>query len=129
VEIGISRVVNLNISKTGDDTETLRKLEDLIHAEFKNGLPPHLQSNARSQSHLPGTDQSGIYVTSNSEFKKLHAREVQRILRQRIILVHGNSFDRSYGWDLESFGELYDVDKKTKVQGKIAIAYDVFVFC
>jgi hypothetical protein len=66
---------------------------------------------------VPGSDQSRIYVTSHTEFSTLSAREVQSILRQRFILVHGNPFDYNYGWDLESFGRLYDVDKKTNVHG------------
>lgn len=112
-------VTHLNIIKTGDDTETLRKVEALIQAEFKNGLPPHLQSNAKSMEYVPGSDQSRIFVASNSEFSSLHATDVQKILRDRLILVHGNSFDYNYGWDLESFGRLHDVDKKTTIHGEI----------
>jgi hypothetical protein len=105
--------------KTGDDTETLRKVEASIQADFKNGLPPHLQPNAKTMEYLPGSDQSRIFVASHSEFSKLHARDVQRILRDRIILVHGNPLDYNYGWDLESFGRVYDVDMQTTVHGGI----------
>jgi hypothetical protein len=59
------------------------------------------------------------FMALQSEFTRLHARDVQRILRERVILVHGNTFDYNYGWDLESFGRLYDVDKKTTVHGEI----------
>jgi hypothetical protein len=48
----------------------------------------------------------------------LEDREVQKILRQRLILVHGIPFDYSYGWDLKSFGRLHDVDKNVSVQGE-----------
>jgi hypothetical protein len=109
----------LNIIKTGEDCETLRKVEALIQDEFKNGLPPHLQPNAKSIEYIPGSDQSGIFLTSHSEFSALHARVVQKILRHRLILVHGNPIDYSYGWDLESFGRLHDVDKKVNVHGEI----------
>ena len=109
----------LIITKMGDDTETLRKVEALIQAEFKNGLPPHLQSNAKSHSYLSGSDQSQIFVASHSEFIKLHAKEVQRILHEHVILVHRQSFDYNYGWDLESISHLYDVDKKTTVHSEI----------
>jgi hypothetical protein len=105
--------------KTGDDTETLRKVEALIQADFKNGLPPHLQPNAKSMEYIPESDQSRIFVASHSEFTRLQARDVQRILRERVILVHGNPSDYNYGWDLESFGRLYDVDKKVTVHGEI----------
>jgi hypothetical protein len=50
-------------------------------------------------------------------------RDVQRILRDRIILVHGNPLDYSYGWDLGSFGRLYDVDKKIQILGEIRIPF------
>lgn len=88
----------------GADTETLTKVEACIQADFKNGLPPHLLPSAKSITYAPGSDQSRIFVASHSEFSSLHARDIQRILRERIILVHGNPFDYNYGWDLESFG-------------------------
>jgi hypothetical protein len=69
--------------------------------------------------YMPGTDQSRIFVASGLEFARLHARDIQSILRKRIILVHGCSLDYDYRWDLESIGRLYDVDKKTTVHGEI----------
>lgn len=111
-------IANLNFVKTGEDAETLRKIERLIQADFKDGLPPHLQQNAKSKEYLPGSDQSRIYVNSHSEFSKLHARDVQSILRQRIILVHGVPMDYDYRWNLDSFGRVFDVDKKTNVHGE-----------
>ena len=115
--------ISLNFIKTGDDTETLRKVEALIQADFKDNLPPHLQTNAKSMAYVPGSDQSRIFVASYSEFSRIHPRDVQKILRDRLILVHGNSFDYSYGWDLESFGQLHDVDKKITIQGEIMIPF------
>ena len=114
-----SLIIYLKFIKTGDDTETLRKLEERIQADFINGLPPHLQPNARNTAYGPGSDQSRIFVASHSDFNCLRDVDVQRILQKRLILVHGNPFDYSYGWDLSSFGRLYDVDKKTTIQGKI----------
>jgi len=73
---------------------------------------------------MPGSDQSRIYVTSHSEFSALHARDIQKILRDRLILVHGNPLDYNYRWDLESFGRVYDVDKTTTVQGEISVSYE-----
>jgi hypothetical protein len=116
-------IVNLNIIQTGDDTKTLMKVEALIQASFKNGVPPHLQPNAKSIKYSPGSDQSRIFVALHSEFSNMRAMDVQSILRERIILVHGNPLDYSYGWDLESFGWLHDVDKKVSVQGNIGISY------
>jgi hypothetical protein len=109
----------LNDVKTGDDTETLRKVEALVQAQFINGLPPHLQPNAKSLSYIPGSNQSRIFVASHSEFNGLHAKDIQRILRQRLILVHGHPLDYDYKWDLDSFGRLYDVDRETTVNGEI----------
>jgi hypothetical protein len=111
--------VFLNVAKTGDDTETLRKVEVLIQANFINGLPPHLQPNAKSLSYIPGSEQSRIFVSSYSDFSSLNARDIQNVLRERLILVHGVPFDYNYGWDLDSFGRLYDVDKKITVHGEL----------
>jgi hypothetical protein len=69
--------------------------------------------------YLPGSGQSRIYVTSHSEFYSLRARDVQRILRDRLILVHSNPLDYDYGYDLESFARVFDVDRVTNVQGEI----------
>jgi hypothetical protein len=125
VEISLSVVINLNIIQTGYDIETLKKVEALIQADFKNGLPPHLQPNARSMTYVPESDQSRIFVTSHTEFSGLHARDIQKILRERLILVHGNPSDYRYGWDLESFGRLHDVDKKITVHGEFCITLGI----
>ena len=69
-------------------------------------------------SYSPGSDQLQIFVASHSEFTRLCDKDIQNILHERIVLVHGNSFDYSNGWDLESFGRLYDVDKKATIQGE-----------
>lgn len=111
--------MNLNIIKTGDDADTLRKVEALIQADFINGLPPHLQPDAKSFAYAPGSNQSRIFVTSHSDFSSLNDRDIQKILRQRLILVHGLPFDYSYQWNLESFGRLYDIDKKITVHGEL----------
>lgn len=119
VEIHFWVIINLKIIKTGDDTETLTKVEARIQANFKNGLPPHLQPNAQSFEYVPGSEQSRIFVASHSEFSRLKAKQIQHILRERLILVHGNPLDYGYGWDLESFGRLHDVDKNVSVQGGV----------
>ena len=106
-------------TQTGDDTETLRKVEARIQADFKNSLPPHLQPDSKNMEYVPGSGQSRIYVTSHSEFYSLHARDIQRILRDRLILVHSNPLDYDYGYNLESFGRVYDVDRQTSIQGEI----------
>jgi hypothetical protein len=68
---------------------------------------------------MSNTEQSGIFVSSYSDFKRLDARDIQRILRDRLILVHGNPSDYEYGWNLESFGRLYDVSRNVTVQGEL----------
>lgn len=114
--------------QTGDDAATLRKVEARIQADFKNGLPPHLQPDSKNMEYVPGSDQSRIFVASHSEFSSLHARDIQRILRNRLILVHGNPLGYNHGWDLESIGRVYDVDQKTTVQGEIGVPYRIPVF-
>jgi hypothetical protein len=74
---------------------------------------------------MPRTEQSRIFVSSHSDFKSLRDKDIQRILRDRLILVHGNPLDYEYGWDLESFGRVYDVDRKLTVQGESDI--DLFI--
>jgi hypothetical protein len=114
------------LAQTGEDTETLNKVEARIQAEFKGGLPPHLQPSARSLTYTPVSDQSRIFVCSKQEFMGFKDSAVQRILRDRIILCHGHTFDHEYRWDLESFGRLHDVDKKITVHGNISIAFASF---
>jgi hypothetical protein len=107
--------------QTGDDVETLRIVEASIQADFKNGLPPHLQPDAKSMSYEPGSAQSRIFVASHSEFSSLRDRDIQRILRHRLILVHGNPIVSNFGWDLESFGQVHDVDALTTIHGGIRV--------
>ena len=71
-------------------------------------------------TYTPG-DQSRIFVASHSEFSSLRDRDIQRILCNRFILVHGNPSDYDYKWDLESFGRIFDVDRKTSVHGVLGI--------
>ena len=99
--------------------ETLKKIEALIQKEFKNGLLPHLQPNAKNCSYIPGSDQSSIFVALYEEYKKLDEMDVQKILHNRVILVHGNPLDYDYGWNIKSLALLYDVDKKMMVHGEI----------
>jgi hypothetical protein len=80
--MSFSVFMQLNAVKTGDDTNVLRKIEARIQADFKNSLPPHLQPNTQNKEYIPGSNQSRIYVTSHSEFSKLHARDVQGLLRE-----------------------------------------------
>jgi hypothetical protein len=109
------------IIKTGEDTKTLTIVEKSIQNDFKEGLPPHLQPDAKSKTYLPGSDQSRIFVASYSEFVNLNDEDIQRILRHRLILVHGNPIDYDYGWNLKSFARVHDVDAVTTVHGRICI--------
>ena len=56
--------------------------------------------------------------SSHSEFNSFNASEIQNILCDRLVLVHGNPLDYDYGWDLESFGRVHDVDRKMVVHGE-----------
>ena len=127
VEMCFASVSMLIPSQTGADTETLKIVEARIQADFTNGQPRHLLPSARSMEYTAGSDQSRIFVSCQSEFSRLHARDVQRILRERLILVHGNVLDYNYGWDLESFARLHDVDNTVEVHGKIHVFFLQFV--
>jgi hypothetical protein len=109
---------NLNILQTGADTATLTNIEAQIQAKFQNGLLLHLLPSVKNVTYTPGPNQSQIFVTSHSNYLRLHTREIQNILHERLILVHGNVFDYAYRWNLESFGWLHDVDKTVDVHGK-----------
>ena len=65
-------------------------------------------------------------MASHLEFLSLTAGDIQKILRQQIILVHGNPIDYNYDWDLESFSQLYDVDKMTTMHGENGKAFVIF---
>ena len=104
------------------------KVEARIRAEFKDGLPPHLQPDTKNITYQPGTDQSRIYVSSCTEFSTMDPTAIQKILCHCVILIHGNKFDNNYGWDLKSFGKIYDVDKKVFVQGIIIIFIFIYLF-
>ena len=113
----------LNLKKTGDDTDTLRKVEARLQAEFQDGVPPHLLPSAGSMAYITGSDQSRIFTSSHSEFSRLEAADVQGILRERLILVHGHPLDHNYGWDLPSLGRVYDVEKKITVLGRCLFSF------
>jgi hypothetical protein len=40
------------------------------------------------------------------------------VLCERHIIAHSHSFDHQYGWNLDSFAHLYDVNKLTTVYGE-----------
>lgn len=64
------------------------------------------------------SDQSRFFVSPHSEYVTLTSEEILGVLRHRNIIVHGHPVTYDYGWDLNSFGRLYDVDKKTTIQGE-----------
>lgn len=104
--------------KTGLDAETLRLLEQRVQEGFVDGLPPHLLPSARSLQYTPKSDQSRFFVSPHSEYMNLTSHQILGVLSQRHILVHGHPFDHDYGWNLESFARLYDVDRPTTVHGE-----------
>jgi hypothetical protein len=40
------------------------------------------------------------------------------VLHKRHIIVHSHPFDHQYGWNLDSFACLYNIDKLTTVHGE-----------
>lgn len=113
----------MNIDQTGDDTDTLRKVEACVQARFHDGVPPHLLPSAGSMAYDAGSDQSRIFTSSHAEFSRLEAGDVQGILRERLILVHGHPLDHDYRWDLPSLGRIYDVEKKITLLGRCFFSF------
>src|SRR5271156_774089 len=104
--------------QTGMDAQTLQKLESRVQEGFVDGLPPHLLPSARSLIYKSKTDQSRFFVSPHSEYSKLTAQEIQGVLRERHILVPGHPISFDYGWNLQSFGRLFDVDRTTTIHGE-----------
>lgn len=102
----------------GIDAETLRRLETRVQEGFIDGVPPHLLPTAQSLMYEPDSHQSRFFTAPHSEYVKLSSDTIQGVFRQRHILIHGNTFNYEYGWNLESFGRLYDVEMRTSIQGK-----------
>lgn len=102
----------------GADAETLRQLEIRVQEGFVDGVPPHLLSSATSLIYTPNSNQSRFFVAPHSEYIQLNQQQILGVLRQRNIIVHGQSFNHEYGWNLESFARLYDVDRMTTVHGR-----------
>jgi hypothetical protein len=103
--------------KTGIDAETLQRLERQVQEGFIDGVPPHLLPSARSLTYAANSNQSRFFVTPHSEYISLTPETILGVLRKRHIIVHGHPFDHQYGWNLDSFARLYDVDKMTTVHG------------
>jgi hypothetical protein len=104
--------------KTGADAETLRRLESRVREQFVDGLPPHIWPSARSLTYSDHCNQSRFFVASHSEYLRLTPQQILGVFRDRNIIVHGHPFNHEYGWNLETFGRLYDIDKLTTVQGE-----------
>lgn len=104
--------------KTGVDAETLRRLESRVQDGFVDGLPPHLLPSARDLAYAADSGQSRFFVSPHSEYITLTPREIMGVLRHRHIIVHGHPFNDHYGWNLDSFARLYDVDRLTTVHGE-----------
>ena len=67
---------------------------------------------------MAGSDQSCFFMSPHSDYVTLTPQEILGVLRHRNIIVHGHPLTYDYGWNLETFGHLYDVDRKTTIQGK-----------
>ena len=81
-------------------------------------------SAASSQQSSLGLISSGSTISgssSHSIFGGFPGSQTSSL--HRLILVHGNPIDYDYGWDLESFGHIYDVDKTANVHGEFTRSY------
>lgn len=114
--------------KTGIDAKTLQQLETRVQARFVDGLPPHLLPSAKSLTYLPKSEQSRFFVSPHLEYIKLTPQQVLGVLRERHLIIHGHPFDHQYGWNLESFAHLYDVDRSTTVHGETKFIMSIVFF-
>ena len=104
--------------KTGLDAETLRLLEKRVQEGFIDGVPPHILPSATRLTYTPNSHQSRFFVAPHSEYINLTPQTILGVLRERHIIVHDHPFADQYGWNLDSFARLYDVDKITTVHGE-----------
>ena len=104
--------------QTGIDAQTLQKLESRVQEGFVDGLPPHLLPSARSLSYTPNSGQSRFFFCPHLEYEHLTAQEIQGVLHNRHILVPGHPMSSNHGWNLLTFGRLFDVDRPTTVHSE-----------
>lgn len=93
-------------------------MEAKIRENDQENLPPHLCAEARILDYNTDSSPSRICVFPYVEYIQHKPAMIQRILRDRHILVHGVPLEHEYGWDIETLGTVWDVDKPTTVQGK-----------
>jgi hypothetical protein len=80
-----------------------------VQEGFVDGVPPHLLPSTGSLRYTAKSDQSHFFVAPHSEYINLSPQT---------ILVHSHPFDHQYGWNLDSFACLYNIDKLTMVHGE-----------
>ena len=102
----------------GVDAKMLQRLEKWVQEGFIDGVPPHLLSSARSLTYAAKSDQSHFFVALHSEYINLTPQTILGVLHKRHIIVHSHPFDHQYGWNLDSFAHLYDIDKITTVHSE-----------
>jgi hypothetical protein len=88
-----------------------------VQEGFVDGVPPHLLPSAGSLRYTAKSDQSHFFVALHSKYINLSPQTILGVLCERHI-VHSHLFDHQYGWNLDSFGCLYDIDKLTTVHGE-----------
>jgi hypothetical protein len=98
-----------------------------VQEGFVDGVPPHLLPTARSLSYKAKSNQSRFFVASHSEYIDLTPQTILGVLRERHIIVNGHPFNEKYGWNLDSFARLYDVDKPTTVHGGTKFTHVVII--
>ena len=96
----------------------LQWLEKQVQEGLIDGVPPHLLPSTRSLTYVADSDQSCFFVAPHSEYINLTPQTVLGVLRKRHIIVHSHPFDHQYGWNLNSFACLHDIDKITMVHGE-----------
>ena len=94
----------------GVDAKMLWWLEKQVREGFIDGVPPHLLPSTRSLTYADHSDQFHFFAL-HSEYINWTPQTVPGVLPKRHIIVHSHPFDHQYGWNLDGFAHLYNINK------------------
>ena len=105
-------------TSTWNQRTSLQWLEKRVQEGFIDGVPPHLLPSTRGLTYAAKSDQSRFFIAPHLKYINLTPQTILGVLCERHIIIHGHPFDHPYGWNLDSFACLYDVDKIMMVHGE-----------
>lgn len=106
-----------NISPQADlDIPLLQKIIDNSKRHYKDGVPLHRHRSARSVAF--DSSSSCVFVTTAKEMRRMSAIDIQRIFRDRHILLLDVEPTQDWAFDLESLGRLAPCDLERQLQGE-----------